>query len=156
LLSTVYKWKGRNVSPLRNLNVYLRHVRIDRRKFLEHLSALMVTQVLASSQEGSAMYGLIAKLTVVPGRRDEMITILKESAAELPGCFSYVVAKDSTDENVIWVTEVWESSASHAASLALPAVKDAMVRGKALLAIFDRMAVTNPVWGVGLGAVHGH
>jgi quinol monooxygenase YgiN len=116
----------------------------------------MVTQVLASSQEGSAMYGLIAKLTVVPGRRDEMITILKESAAELPGCFSYVVAKDSADENVIWVTEVWESSASHAASLALPAVKDAMVRGKALLAIFDRMAVTNPVWGVGLGAVHGH
>lgn len=102
------------------------------------------------------MYGLIAKLTVVPGKRDEMITILKESAAELPGCFSYVVAKDSADENVIWVTEVWESSASHAASLALPSVKDAMVRGKSLLSKFDRIAVTNPVWGVGLGAAHGH
>jgi len=45
------------------------------------------------------MYGLIAKLTVVPGRREEMVGILKESAADMPGCFSYVVAKDSADEN---------------------------------------------------------
>jgi len=51
------------------------------------------------------MYGLIVKLTVVPGRRDEMIGILKESAAGMPGCFSHVVAKDSVDENTIWVTE---------------------------------------------------
>lgn len=138
------------------MNVYLRPVRIDRRKFLEHLSATMVTPVLAGSPEGSAMYGLIAKLTVVPGRRDEMITILKESAAELPGCFSYVVAKDAADENVIWVTEVWESSVRHAASLALPAVKEAMVRGKSLLSNFDRIAITNPVWGVGLGTAHAH
>jgi len=40
------------------------------------------------------MYGLIVKLTVVPARREEMIGILKESAADMPGCFSYVVAKD--------------------------------------------------------------
>ncbi len=63
------------------------------------------------------MYGLIVKLTVVPGRREEMIGILKESAADMPGCFSYVVAKDSADENAIWVTEVWDGLASHDASL---------------------------------------
>jgi quinol monooxygenase YgiN len=67
------------------------------------------------------MWGLIAKITLLPGRRDEMIEILKESTADMPGCLSYVVAKDAADENTIWVTEVWDSMASHDASLTLPA-----------------------------------
>jgi quinol monooxygenase YgiN len=96
------------------------------------------------------MWGMIAKITVLPGKRDEMIGILKSSAANMPGCFSYVVAKDATDENVMWVTEVWDSQASHDASLSLPAVKEAIPRGKALVASFERPAVTIPVWGVGL------
>ncbi len=65
------------------------------------------------------MYGLIAKLTLLPGKRDEMIAILKEGTAAMPGCLSYVVAKNSADENTIWVTEVWDSLASHDASLTL-------------------------------------
>lgn len=96
------------------------------------------------------MYGLIVRLTVVPGRRAEMIGILKESAGEMPGCFSYVVAEDSEDENALWVTEVWDSLASHDASLSLPSVKSAIPRGKAIVSTFDKIAVTNPVWGVGL------
>ncbi len=67
------------------------------------------------------MWGMIAKITTVPGKRDEMIEILKQSAAGMPGCLSYVVAKDAADENVIWVGEVWDSLASHDASLSLPA-----------------------------------
>ena len=54
------------------------------------------------------MWGMIAKMTVVPGKRHEMIGILKESAADMPGCLSYVVAKDVGDENTVWVTEVWD------------------------------------------------
>ena len=80
---------------------------------MEYLGVVTVTPVLAGSKEASGMYGLIAKLTVVPGRREEMVGILKESAADMPGCFSYVVAKDSADENAIWVTEVWDSIVSH-------------------------------------------
>jgi quinol monooxygenase YgiN len=123
---------------------------MDRRKFLEYLGAVAVTPILARSQGASGMYGLIVKLTVAPGRRDEMTGILKDSAADMPGCLSYVVAKDSSDENAIWVTEVWESVASHDASLSLPSVKNAMLRGKALISSFDEIAVTYPVWGVGL------
>jgi quinol monooxygenase YgiN len=100
------------------------------------------------------MYGLIAKLTVVPGRREEMVGILKESAADMPGCFSYVVAKDSADENAIWVTEVWDSIVSHDASLSLPSVKNAIPRAKAIVSSFEKIAVTNPVWGVGLPPAH--
>jgi len=114
------------------------------------MGAATVTPILAGPQEASGMYGLIAKLTAVPGKRDEMIGILKESAASMPGCLSYVVAKDSADENAIWVTEVWDSLASHDASLSLPAVKNAIPRAKGLVASFQKIAVTTPVWGAGL------
>jgi quinol monooxygenase YgiN len=83
-----------------------------------------------------------------------MIGILKDSAANLPGCFSYVVAKDGSDENVIWVTEVWDSIASHDASLSLPSVKNAISRTKAILSGFDKIAVTTPVWGLALPVAH--
>jgi len=96
------------------------------------------------------MYGLIAKLTTVPGKREEMIKVLKESAADMPGCFSYVVAKDAADENTIWVTEVWDSESSHDASLLLPAVKNAIAQAKGIVASFEKVAVTTPVWGAGL------
>ena len=99
------------------------------------------------------MYGLIVKLIVLPGKRDEMIAILQESTVDMPGCFSYVVAKDSAEDNLIWVTEVWESLASHDASLSLPSVKNAMPQAKAIVSSLEKMAVTSPVWGVGLPAV---
>ena len=34
------------------------------------------------------MYGLIAKLTGAPGKREELSKTLKESAGDMPGCFS--------------------------------------------------------------------
>src|SRR5271170_6288667 len=120
------------------------------------MGAATVTPILAGPQEASGMYGLIAKLTAVPGKRDEMIGILKESAASMPGCLSYVVAKDSADENAIWVTEVWDSLASHDASLSLPAVKNAVPRAKALVSNFEKIAVTTPIWGVGISETQNH
>jgi quinol monooxygenase YgiN len=96
------------------------------------------------------MYGLIAKLTTVADKRDEMIAILKESAADMPGCLSYIVAKDAADPNVVWVTEVWQSQASHDASLSLPTVKKAIARAQVIVANYERLAQTNPVWGAGL------
>jgi quinol monooxygenase YgiN len=74
----------------------------------------------------------------------------------MPGCFSYVVAKDSADENTIWVTEVWDSPASHDDSLSLPSVKNAIPLAKGIASSFERLAVTSPVWGVVLPAAHAH
>jgi quinol monooxygenase YgiN len=102
------------------------------------------------------MWGMIAKITLLPGKRDEMIGILKESAADMQGCLSYIVAKDAADENTIWVTEAWDSMASHDASLSLPAVKNAIPRAKAIVSNFERITVTNPVWGVGLRSPHAY
>ena len=100
------------------------------------------------------MYGLIGKLTAVAGTRDQLIGILLDASTDLPGCLSYVVAKHPGDGEGVWITEVWESEASHRASLALPAVRDAIARGRPLIAGFGERIVTAPVGGHGLAVAH--
>ena len=101
------------------------------------------------------MHGMIGKMTAVEGKRDELIAILLEGTKAMPGCLSYVIAKDPADANAVWVSEVWEDPASHKASIALPAVKDAITRGKPLIVKFDQSTVTEPVGGHGLPAAKG-
>lgn len=96
------------------------------------------------------MYGLIGKMTAVSGQRDALIAILLEGVRDMPGCLSYVVAKDPSDTNAIWITEVWDNQDSHKASLSLPSVKQAIARGKPLIAGFGDSVVTEPVGGHGL------
>ena len=96
------------------------------------------------------MYGLIGKMTAAEGQRDTLIAILLEGINSMPGCLSYVVAKDPADADAIWITEVWDSAASHQASLSLPAVQQAIARGRPLIAGFGERFVTEPVGGHGL------
>jgi quinol monooxygenase YgiN len=96
------------------------------------------------------MYGLIGKMLVAEGKRDELLAILLQSTARMPGCLSYIVAKDTTDANAIWITEVWDSKESHDASLSLPAVKDAIAKARPMIAGFSDSVTTTPVGGVGL------
>jgi quinol monooxygenase YgiN len=49
------------------------------------------------------MYGLIGKMTAVTGERDTLIAIVLEGVANMPGCLSYVVAKDSSDTDAILI-----------------------------------------------------
>ena len=96
------------------------------------------------------MHGLIGKMIAAPGKRDELIAILLESTTGMPGCSSYVVAKDTKDADAIWITEVWDSKESHAASLSLPAVKAAIAKAKPIIAGFGDYVTTEPVGGAGL------
>lgn len=96
------------------------------------------------------MYGLIGKMIAVPSERDSLIAILLDGIAGMPGCLSYIVAKDLSDENALWVTEVWDSEASHQASLSLPAVQAAIAKGRPLIKGFGERYVTAPVGGRGL------
>ena len=96
------------------------------------------------------MYGLIGKIRAVAGQRDALIAILLDGVSGMPGCLSYVVAQDPADADAIWVTEVWESQASHKASLSIPSVKDAISRGKPLIAGFDQHIETAPGGGHGM------
>ena len=96
------------------------------------------------------MYGLIGKITAAEGQRDALIRILLEGIEHMPGCLSYVVAEDPADALAIWVTEVWDAKESHTASLSLPSVKQAISRGRPLIAAIGESIVTTPVGGHGL------
>lgn len=96
------------------------------------------------------MYGLIGRMKAVAGQRDALLAILLESTQQMPGCKSYVVALDPTDADALWITEVWDTQASHKASLSLPEVQSAIARAKPLIASFGEYFVTEPVGGHGL------
>ena len=66
------------------------------------------------------MYGLIGKFTAAPGKRDELLSALTDGSEPMPGCLSYIIATDPSDENTIWITEVWDNKENHQASLNIP------------------------------------
>src|SRR5215204_7507423 len=106
---------------------------IGRRDFILMAGAAALSAAvpgLAQSKGEGKMYGLIGKMTAVAGQRDALIAILLEGVSGMPGCLSYIVAKDPADANAIWITEVWDNKESHAASLKLPAVKAAIAKGR--------------------------
>lgn len=126
---------------------------VDRREFLTLSTATILGWGLAHERdpgEAERMYGIIGKIVAVEGRRDELADILIEGVAGMPGCLSYVIAKDRENDDALWVTEVWDSEASHEASLSLPSVQEAMRKGRPLIEAFEERIVTEPLGGYGL------
>jgi quinol monooxygenase YgiN len=96
------------------------------------------------------MYGLIGKITATAGQRDALAAILLDGTQSMPGCLSYVVAVDASDPDALWISEVWDSQASHQASLKLPSVQAAIAKGRPLIAGFSNRVETMPLGGHGL------
>ncbi|WP_295813408.1 antibiotic biosynthesis monooxygenase family protein [uncultured Nitratireductor sp.] len=95
------------------------------------------------------MFGLIGKMRAQPGKRDALLEILAKGTEEIPGCLSYVIARDPEDADAIWITEVWDSEDSHRASLSLPSVQAAIAEARPIIAGFDSNVRTEPVHGIG-------
>ena len=96
------------------------------------------------------MFGLIGKMVATPGNRDALAAIIMNGAGTMPGCLSYIVAKDPRDLNALWITEVWDSADSHKASLSLPRVREAIAKGRPLIASFGDSVQSEPIGGHGL------
>ena len=96
------------------------------------------------------MFGLIGKIKSSVEQRDALIAVLLEGTSGMPGCLSYIVAKDAVDPEVTWVTEVWQSREAHRASLARPSVQQAIAKGRPLITGFGERFETEPVGGQGL------
>ena len=116
------------------------------------MAAAMVTTASATNTttEKQSMNGLIGKMTCAPGQRDSLISILLEGVSGMPGCLSYVVAKDPADPDSLWITEAWESQDKHKASLSLPSVRTAITKARPIIAGFGERFETQPVGGHGL------
>jgi len=125
---------------------------LDRRTVLASAAAAtgLAACGIQSGKETSSMYGLIGRFTATDGNRDALIRILLDGVSGMPGCLSYVVASDPADANAIWITEVWDSQESHAASLSMPSVQEAIGKGRPMIAGMERIAETRPEGGHGL------
>ncbi|KQY28217.1 antibiotic biosynthesis monooxygenase [Caulobacter sp. Root487D2Y] len=125
---------------------------IERRALLAGGLALAAVAApsLTQAKEDKTMYGLIGQMKAAPGKRDELAAILAESTEGMPGCLSYIVAKDATDADALWITEVWTDKDSHAASLKLPAVQAAIAKARPIITGFGHRFETTPIGGVGL------
>ncbi len=96
------------------------------------------------------MYGLIGSFVAKTGQRDALVAILTAEVGPMPGCRSYIVATDPADADLVWITEVWDDKAAHEASLAIPAVKAAIVKAMPLIERFGESRSITPVGGIGL------
>ena len=127
---------------------------MERRAFLaaSAMLGLMGSSAAVAADPARPLYGLIGKMKAVPGQRDALVAAILEGSTAMPGCLSYIVAKDADDADAIWITEVWDSEASHDASLQLPAVQASIAKAKDLVAAVETGVVTVPVGGLGLKA----
>lgn len=125
------------------------------RRLVLSMAGIMATAVVLPgcttlSRGTFPMFGLIGSLRAAPGQRDALIAILLDGVAGMPGCLSYIVARDVGDDDLLWITEVWDAEASHQASLSLPQVQAAIAKARPILAGFGTRIVTVPVDGQGL------
>ena len=127
---------------------------IGRRGFVGGAVAIAVIGQAAPAMTGDpmtgdgTMFGTIGRIKAITGKRDALAAILASGSGEMPGCISYIVAEDLADANALWVTEIWESKEAHQASLSLPVVREAIGKGRPLIASFDSTAQTRPISGV--------
>ena len=65
-------------------------------------------------------YAQIGSFTTEPKDRQALIDILTQAIKiieTLEGCQQYILYKDSENDELTWVSEIWESKEAHAASL---------------------------------------
>jgi quinol monooxygenase YgiN len=105
---------------------------------------------ISQGRKEKTMYGLIGSMAATPGQRDALLGYLLGGLRDMPGNLIYVVAKDPANPDKLWITEVWDSAASHMASLKLPQVQAAIAKARPIIAAMGDRQETIPVGGVGL------
>lgn len=122
---------------------------VARRSFVGGgLAVAVLGKGALAMDNGTMMWGMIARIKAQPGQRAALAAILAGNPGTMPGCLAYIVSEDLADADALWVTEYWDSKASHDASLSLPAVKDAITKGRPLIAGFERGAELRPISGL--------
>ena len=91
------------------------------------------------------MFGLIGQIEAKPGKGQELAEILAAGSRNMPGNVAYIVALDKDKQDLIWITEIWESAESHQASLKLDSVREAIAKGRPLIQDFRSQNEVLPV-----------
>jgi quinol monooxygenase YgiN len=82
------------------------------------------------------MYLLRGKLNAKPGQSDELAAILIDASklvAKANGCKVYVIGKDASDINAVYITEIWENKDDHDNSLKAEGVRELIMKALPIL-----------------------
>ncbi len=82
------------------------------------------------------MYLLHGKLTAKEGFIDQLASILLEASklvSTVRGCKLYIIGKDQSDLNSVYVTEIWESKEDHDNSLTVEPIRALIMKAMPLL-----------------------
>jgi quinol monooxygenase YgiN len=89
-----------------------------------------------------ADYGLVIQYKAKPGKRDELMAIMRDGLPAMAGSTAWLIAADKADPDGIWVMEYWIDEAAHDRALASPRGKAEVARGQALVdRVVMRMAL---------------
>jgi quinol monooxygenase YgiN len=81
-------------------------------------------------------YGLYGKFKAQKGKRDELVSILLQAAklvSTAKGCHHYIIYKDTTDEDGVCVSEIWDSKEDHDNSLKIDGCKELISKAMPLI-----------------------
>ena len=81
-------------------------------------------------------YGLHGELKAKKGEGDKLSRVLldaSELVSPMKGCLLYLISRDKTDNDSIWVTEVWDSKHDHDNSLNEESVKALITQAMPLI-----------------------
>ncbi len=95
----------------------------------------------------------LGKLITQPGQRDALVDVLLQAAdllKDTAGCELYVINTSQTEEDAVWVMELWIDADAHAASLTRDDVRALIGKAVPLLAGRPERIDLTPVGGVGL------
>jgi quinol monooxygenase YgiN len=98
-------------------------------------------------------FGLHGKITATVGNGDALADLLLEAAAGLesvPGCLLYMVSRDPSHAEAVWVTEAWVDREAHAAALQLDSVREQITRAMPIIARPPEGTELRPVGGKGV------
>ncbi len=83
-------------------------------------------------------YLLQGKLVAKEGRRNEITKIMLRASelmlAKAEGCEMYVVGYSESDENAVFITEIWATKENHEASLSVEGVSELIGEAMPILA----------------------
>ncbi|NCI45292.1 putative quinol monooxygenase [Sediminibacterium soli] len=99
-----------------------------------------------------AHHALYTQFITHPGKGTDLVTLLKKAndiVSTASGCKLYIINVHATDEDCIWVTELWDSEESHAISLTMDGCKELVTEAATLLSLPPKQIVLKALAGKG-------
>lgn len=103
-----------------------------------------------------ALYALYTQFKAQPGKGKALAAILQRACdivAAAKGCRLYIINKEVSQEDSIWVTELWDTAEDHAISLTMDGCKELIAEAMPLLAGRPEQVILNAISGKGTDSV---